>query len=138
MLAAEKVPPTTQKSHNGDLFILAVDHLGHRLQIFGCVTPAVLEALEKDYIIESKDDSFIDVTQADWYRNSQNRLHHGGLIRLLRSHSGMSQGTLGKKLEVTSKYVSDLEHGRRAVSLKMAKKLAKVFGRKPERFLPLE
>jgi DNA-binding XRE family transcriptional regulator len=138
MPVAEKALPTIQKNHSGDLFILASDHHGHRLQMFGCITPSVLKALEKDYIIESKDDSFIDVTKTDWYKNSQDRLRHGGLIKLLRSHANMSQGALGNKLEVTSKYVSDLEHGRRSVSLKMAKKLAEIFGRKPERFLPLE
>jgi plasmid maintenance system antidote protein VapI len=50
----------------------------------------------------------------------------------------MPQGALGKRLDITSKYVSDLENGCRAVSLKMAKKLAVVLGCKPERFLPLE
>jgi DNA-binding XRE family transcriptional regulator len=95
------------------------------------------EALHKDYVIESKDDSLVDVTTTDWYKQSQSRLRHGGLIRLLRSHKKMSQGTLGKRLNVTGKYVSDLEHGRRAVSLNMAKRLAEVFDRKPERFLSL-
>jgi DNA-binding XRE family transcriptional regulator len=108
------------------------------LRMFGCVTPSVLQALKKDYVIESEDDSYVDVTKTDWYAESQNRLRHGGLIRMLRSRVNMSQGTLGKRLNVTSKYVSDLENGRRAVSLKMAKKLAEIFDRKAERFLPLD
>ncbi|MDD5569390.1 MAG: helix-turn-helix transcriptional regulator [Candidatus Pacebacteria bacterium] len=106
--------------------------------MFGCITPSILNALKKDYVIESEDNSYIDVTKTGWYTKSQERLHHGGLIRLLRSHNNMSQGALGKRLEVTSKYISDLEHGRRSVSLKMARKLAEVFGRKPERFLPID
>jgi DNA-binding XRE family transcriptional regulator len=77
------------------------------------------------------------VTKTDWYKDSQNRLRKGGLVRMLRTHRDMSQGDLGKVLGVTSKYVSDLEHGRRAVSLKIAQKLSKVFERKLERFLPL-
>jgi len=96
-----------------------------------------MEAIRNDYTIESEDDSYIDVTSTNWYKKSRDRLRHGGLIRLLRSHKNMSQGDLCKLLGVTSKYVSDLEHGRRPVSVKMAKKLADVFGRKPERFLPL-
>ena len=138
MPVAEKALPTIQKSHNGDLFIRASDHHGHRLQMFGCITQSVLNALKKDYTIESEDDSFVDVAKTDWYKKSQGRLRNGGLIRILRNHKNMPQGALGKRLDVTSKYVSDLENGRRAVSLKMAKKLAVVFGRKPERFLPLE
>lgn len=113
-------------------------NLAPRFNTKGCITPSVLEALKKDYTIESEDDSFVDVTTTDWYKKSQDRLRHGGLIRILRNHKNMPQGALGKRLDVTGKYVSDLENGRRAVSLKMAKKLAVVFGRKPERFLPLE
>jgi DNA-binding XRE family transcriptional regulator len=137
MQVVEKVLPTTQKNHRGDMLIYASDHQGHRLQMFGCITPSVLNALKKDYTIESEDNTYIDVTKTDWYAESQNRLRHGGLIRLLRGHKSISQGDLGKQLNVTSKYVSDLENGRRSVSLKMAKKLADFFGRKPERFLPM-
>lgn len=137
MQVAEKALPTIPKNHSGDLLIYAYDHKGHRLQMFGCITQTVFNALMKDYTIESEDDSYIDVTQTDWYKESKNRLHHGGLIQLLRTHRNMSQGDLGEQLGVTSKYVSDLEHSRRSVSLKMAKKLSEIFGRKPERFLPL-
>jgi DNA-binding XRE family transcriptional regulator len=138
MPVAEKALLTTQRKHSGDLLIIANDRQGHRLQMFGCLTKSILEALSKDYVIELRDDSLVDVTRTDWHRESQNRLRHGGLIQILRSHTNMTQNDLGRKLNVTCKYVSDLEHGRRAVSLKMAKKLAEVFDRKPERFLPLD
>jgi DNA-binding XRE family transcriptional regulator len=105
--------------------------------MFGCISRSVQEALRKDYVIESENSSFVDVTRTDWYKESQKRLRSGGLIRLLRSHRNMSQGDLAEHLDVTSKYVSDLEQGRRAVSLKMAKKLSAVFERKAERFLSL-
>jgi DNA-binding XRE family transcriptional regulator len=137
MPVAEKVLPTTQKSHSGDLLIYASDHNGHRLQMFGRITPSILTALKRDYTIEMEDNSYVDVTQTDWYARSQTRLRQGGLIRLLRSHKSISQGDLGKQLNVTGKYVSDLENGRRSVSVKMAKKLGDFFNRKPERFLPV-
>jgi DNA-binding XRE family transcriptional regulator len=137
MPVAEKALPTIQKNHRGDTLIYASDHKGHRLQMFGCITPSILSALKKDYTIELEDSTYVDVTETDWYAESQNRLRHGGLVRLLRSHKNISQGDLGKQLKVTSKYVSDLENGRRNISLKMAKKLAEFFNRKPERFLPV-
>jgi Helix-turn-helix. len=71
------------------------------------------------------------------YKNAENHLRNGGIIPILRSHKNMSQGDLGKLLGVTSKYINDMEHGRRAVSLKMAKKLSVIFNRRTERFLPL-
>jgi len=98
----------------------------------------MLKVLEKDYIIEMKDITYTDVRNTEWYKESDNRLRHGGLIKLFRGHRDMSQGDLGNLLGVTSKYISDIEHGRRPVSLKMAKKLGKIFNRKPERFLPLD
>jgi len=137
MPVAEKVLPTIPRNHSGDLFVIASDRHGHRLQMFGCISRSVQEALRKDYVIESENSSFVDVTRTDWYKESQKRLRSGGLIRLLRSHRNMSQGDLAEHLDVTSKYVSDLEQGRRAVSLKMAKKLSAVFERKAERFLSL-
>jgi DNA-binding XRE family transcriptional regulator len=137
MPVAEKALPTTQKNHSGDLLIQAYDHQGHRLQMFGCITPSIFSALKKDYTIELEDDTYTDVTKTDWYSKAQKHLRRGGLVQLLRSHKGMSQGDLGKALGITSKYVSDIEHGRRPVSVKMAQKLSVVFGRRPERFLPL-
>jgi DNA-binding XRE family transcriptional regulator len=137
MPVAEKALPTTQKNHNGDMLIYASDRQGHRLQMFGCISPSVLNALKSDYTIEFEDNTYVDLKKTDWYLESQKRLRHGGLIRLLRGHKNISQGELAKRLDVTSKYVSDLENGRRPVSLKLAKKLAAFFGRKPERFLPL-
>ncbi len=137
MPVAEKALPTTPKNHGGDLLIFASDRQGHRLQMFGCVTPSVFSALKKDYTIELEDNTYVDVTRTHWYSKAEKDLRHGGLVQLLRSHKKMSQGDLGKLLGITGKYVSDLEHGRRPVSVKMAQKLAGVFGRKPERFLPL-
>jgi plasmid maintenance system antidote protein VapI len=138
MPVAEKVLPTTLKNHNVDKFIIAQDRHGHQLQLFGCLTKAMVEALNRDYTITTQDDSFTDVTKSSWYKESQKRLRHGGLIRILRTNADMSQNDLGKALNVTCKYVSDLEQGRRPVSIKMAKKLGEVFKRNPERFLPLD
>ena len=83
---------------------------------------------------KSNSGDLMDVTKTDWYKESQDRLRHGGLIRILRGHRNMTQADIGKRLGVTSKFVSDLECGRRNVSSKMAKKLSEVFDRKPERF----
>jgi DNA-binding XRE family transcriptional regulator len=106
--------------------------------LFGYISPRLMSAMKEDYTIESADDSYTDVTESDWYKQSQHRLRRGGLIQLLRGHKGLSQADLGKLLDVTGKYVSDLEHGRRPVSVKVARKLGAIFERRPERFLPLE
>ena len=138
MPEAEKALHTTNKNHSGEILIFAHDHEGHQLQMFGCLTDSMFEVLKKDYTIEMEDNSYTDIKKTDWYRESQDRLHHGGLIKILRKNRKMSQRDLGKLLNVTGKYISDLEQGRRPVSVTMAKKLSGVFDRKPERFLHLE
>ncbi|WP_428565623.1 MAG: helix-turn-helix transcriptional regulator [Solidesulfovibrio sp. DCME] len=59
----------------------------------------------------------------------------GRLVRGGRTREGWTQVELAKRLGVSKTVVSDLEHGRRPISKKMAAKLAEVFGSSPLVFL---
>ena len=59
----------------------------------------------------------------------------GRLIRGGRTREGWTQVELAKRLGVSKSVVSDLEHGRRPISKKMAAKLGEVFGSTPLVFL---
>jgi ribosome-binding protein aMBF1 (putative translation factor) len=59
----------------------------------------------------------------------------GRLIRGGRTREGWTQSELAKRLGVSKTVVSDLEHGRRPISKKMAGKLGEVFGSSPLVFL---
>ncbi len=59
----------------------------------------------------------------------------GRLIRGGRTREGWTQIELAKHLGVSKTVVSDLEHGRRPISKKMASKLGEVFGASPLMFL---
>ena len=49
------------------------------------------------------------------------------IVSLYRENRKLSQSELGKKIDQSAKYISDIENGRRNISIKTAKKLAEVF-----------
>lgn len=56
-------------------------------------------------------------------------------LRAMRKRSGLSQSELARQLGTTKQMVSNLERGERAISRKMAYRLALVFGTVPGRFV---
>ncbi len=59
----------------------------------------------------------------------------GMLIRGLRGKNGMTQEALAEKLGIAQTRVSELESGKRSISLAMAKRLASVFSVTHKMFL---
>lgn len=59
----------------------------------------------------------------------------GFTLRITRRAAEMTQKELAKALGETQAHISDMEHGRRAISKAMAKKLGKIFKRDHRRFL---
>jgi transcriptional regulator with XRE-family HTH domain len=49
------------------------------------------------------------------------------ILRGARTRDEMTQGLLAEKLGITQTRVSEMESGKRPISVKMAKKLAEVF-----------
>jgi len=50
----------------------------------------------------------------------------GVALKGARAKAGFSQNELAKKLEMPQSHISDMEHGRRPIGKKMAKRLAEV------------
>lgn len=65
------------------------------------------------------------------------RLTLGMTIRSIRLCDGISQTTFAKKLKVSTQYLCDLEHNRKVVSAKKAKKFAEILGYSSEQFIAL-
>jgi len=65
---------TIPKSHKNNILIYAKDQYGNKMQVYGCITPSVLMAIKKDYTIETEDNSYGDITELDWYKESKERL----------------------------------------------------------------
>lgn len=66
-----------------------------------------------------------------------NKLTLGTAIRSIRLCEEESQLAFAKKLKVSTQYLCDLEHNRKTVSAKKAKKFAEVLGYSPEQFITL-
>lgn len=61
----------------------------------------------------------------------------GKAIRSIRHCEEETQTAFAKKLHVSTQYLCDLEHGRKIVSPKKAKKFAEILGYPPEQFVAL-
>lgn len=65
------------------------------------------------------------------------KLTLGSAIRSIRLCQEKSQTAFAKKLKVSTQYLCDLEHNRKIVSPKKAKKIAEILGYSPEQFVAL-
>ena len=65
------------------------------------------------------------------------KLTLGTAIRAIRLAEEETQTAFAKKLKVSTQYLCDLEHNRKIVSAKKAKKFAEVLGHSPEQFVAL-
>ena len=65
------------------------------------------------------------------------KLTLGMAIRSIRLCEGISQTAFAKTLKVSTQYLCDLEHNRKVVSARKAKKFAEILGYSPEHFVAL-
>lgn len=65
------------------------------------------------------------------------KLTLGAALRSIRLAEGKNQTIFAKKLKISSQYLCDLEHNRKIISAKKAKKFAEILGYSPEQFVAL-
>lgn len=75
----------------------------------------------------SDDDEFIDLDNSEVLNNIAERMSPGDAVKADRELRGWTQKILSEKLGISVQNLSEIERGRRAVSRKMATKLAAVF-----------
>ena len=114
-----------------------------KVNIEGDIPENLLKVLKEDFgnklkLINNPDEEIINAFETDWYKDIKKKMKPGDYIRIDRQNKNLTQAELGKLIVNTSRqYISDIENGRRAVSLKFAKELAKIFDRPIERYLLL-
>ena len=115
----------------------------YQIDISGEIPPDIIEFLIKKYgkkvkLTENDGDKLIDVTKTHWYEYTKSKISSGDAMRNYREIFKMTQAQLGEKLGgISRQHVSDMENGRRAISIATAKKLSKIFKRPVERFLEI-
>ena len=113
------------------------------VRITGEISEKLLKTLEDEcgddlVIITDTEEEFVDAKETDWYRKVKAELTPGESLRVYRQNAGLTQEALGKLLgDLPRQHISNMENGSRAISLEMAKKLAKLLHTSPTRFLDL-
>lgn len=112
------------------------------IHIQGEISSRILDMLRSEYGAELKiyegDEEYIEVTQTDWYKEITEITTPGDAMRIYRKNHELTQEQLGKKLgDVPRQIVSNMERGKRSISLTTAKKLSVIFNVPASRFLNL-
>jgi DNA-binding XRE family transcriptional regulator len=122
--------------------MLAVVKTPHiEINIKGDIPEKLISVLEEEYgqdveISTEDDEELVNIFETDWYRDIKAQMIPGDYIRIYRENYGFTQTELGKRLgNIPRQHISNLERGSRNISLKMAKKLAKIFNVSPEKFI---
>ena len=109
----------------------------------GEIPPRIIEALRAEYgpalsVISDDDEELIDAVETDWYRSVKATMTPGDSLRVHRETRQLTQTELGKRLGgIPRQQISNMENGRRPISVPMAKRLAAVFDVPAGRFLDL-
>ena len=112
-----------------------------KIDIKGEISKQHLSLLKKEYgknlhLIKNDDEEYVDVFKTDWYKKINSQITPGNNLKIYRMNRGITQEQLGKLLgDIPKQHISNMENGKRAISLKMAKKLSKIFKTSVERFI---
>jgi len=109
------------------------------IEIKGSIPDKYIAMLQKDYGNENviiKDDEWTFAKDTDFYKTTKAKMKPKDYVRTYRETRGWTQSELGEKLgDLTRQRISDIESGRRPVSIDIAKKLAAVFNTAIENFI---
>jgi DNA-binding XRE family transcriptional regulator len=100
-------------------------------------TPArVIESIKKQFSAFIDDsEELVDWIETDLHKEISSGMTPGKSLRAYRQMCGWTLAETGKKIGVSPYRVSDYETGLRAISKKMAKKLAGIFNTSPAVFI---
>lgn len=105
------------------------------------IPPSLIDVLKKEYgrelkLVKDDDNDLENVFETDWYKGVKKNMTPGKYLRIYRENKGLTQTALGELLGgVPKQNVSNMEHGRRSIGLKMAKQLAKILDTPVDRFI---
>jgi DNA-binding XRE family transcriptional regulator len=112
------------------------------IHIEGEIPSRILEMLKSEYGGELKiyegDEKYVEVTESDWYKEIVEITTPGDAMRIYRRNIHLTQEQLGEKLgNIPRQIISNMECGKRSISLPTAKKLSVIFNVPASRFLNL-
>jgi DNA-binding XRE family transcriptional regulator len=105
------------------------------------IPPKLMDFLKEEYgqelsLVEDDGDELVDIFETQWYRGVKGKVTPGTYLRIYRENKGLTQLQLGESLGgIPRQHISNMEHGRRSISLKMARKLSLLLGAPLEKFI---
>jgi DNA-binding XRE family transcriptional regulator len=105
------------------------------------IPPKLMDVLKEEYgpelsLVEDDGDDLVDAFETQWYKGVKEKMTPGTYLRIYRDNKGLTQLQLGELLgEIPRQHISNMEHGRRSISLKMARKLSLLLGAPIEKFI---
>ncbi len=111
-------------------------------KIEGKIPEKVVTALRNLYgkrvrVLDPEDEETVNIFETDWYKRMEAKSTPGGNLRAYRENRGFTQEELAQKLGggTLKQHISGMECNRRPISKAVAKKLARIFGTSPARFI---
>jgi len=111
------------------------------VNIKGMIPQKLISLLKEEYgeevkVTDNDDDTLVNVFETPWYRNIKEALKPGEVMKIYRENRAMTQTRLGELLGgIPRQHISNMENGKRPISLNTARKLAKLFNIPIERLL---
>jgi DNA-binding XRE family transcriptional regulator len=105
------------------------------------IPPRLIDVLKKEYgpelsLVEDDGDNLVDAFETKWYKGVKEKMTPATYLRIYRENKGLTQLQLGDALGgIPRQHISNMEHGRRSISLKMARKLSSLLGAPIEKFI---
>ncbi|MDH5716789.1 MAG: helix-turn-helix transcriptional regulator [Spirochaetia bacterium] len=102
-----------------------------KIDMKGDIPLKIIEAVKSVFqtakVFNDAGEEIIIASESKWLQKLIKETKPQKIVSLYRENRKLSQSELGKKIGQTGKYISDIENGRRNISIKTAKKLAEVF-----------
>ena len=109
------------------------------IRIKGKMPQRLLRCLKTEFgnklYIKEDEEEYVDFFKTDIYREIKKEMTPGTYVRIYRENNDLTQEELGKEVGVSKSFICDIEHNRRAISKKMAKKFSKLFKISVDRFI---
>jgi len=113
------------------LAVVKTPHTEFRIE--GDIPDNLLAWLNGEYdgelqVVEDDDDLLEDWFETDLHRQIEARTTDGDRLKIHRGNARLTQAALAKKAGFSPQRISDMERGRRAISIAAARKLATALG----------
>jgi len=111
-----------------------------KIDIKGEISKKHLSLLKKEYgenlHLINKDDKPIDIFKTEWYKKIKSQMTPGTNLKVYRINKRLTQVQLGELLGgIPKQHISNMENGKRPISLKTAKSLSRFFKVSVDKFV---